>query len=504
MEPRQSVVLVLSMLFSCAVGTAAEQAKTGSFYKSPPLFSTAPAETASLQTITRFGPVGIGIDLIQPAFTMQIRNVEDGSPAAAAGKLKKGQIIETINGQKLADIDPRIQLGNIITDAEATDGVVKLVVKDAPTAAPQEVLVKIPVLGSYSKTWPLNCPKSAKIVRNYADYLARPDSNKGFSGIGMLFLLSTGEDKDLEPVRQWVQGMIGKPAPTYAWHLGYGGIPLTEYYLRTGDAAALPIIQKWVESAAKAEYLDAWAGPRWGDAYQLRQRASQRRRHRRRHFPATRQRMRRERGREPAPPHAGPLLPLRRPRQQPLRRRPAGDELRRQRQERQPGLRHGGGRLADARRRAVDLRPGPRHRRDDRVLHHHVHAPRSHRRRHRRGLAQPCDGAVVREEAEAVPRVHGQPAVALRAVPPVQRRVRHRRRERRGDTTKRSGAPRTRSPTRSRARRCGSPGRRRSSPSPTGCPSGPGAPRPTRRSSRSRRRPGRTASDRTSPRKRWR
>ena len=46
MEPRQSVVLVLLMLFSCAVGTAAEQAKTGSFYKSPPLFSTAPAETA--------------------------------------------------------------------------------------------------------------------------------------------------------------------------------------------------------------------------------------------------------------------------------------------------------------------------------------------------------------------------------------------------------------------------------------------------------------------------
>ena len=260
MKPRQSVVLVLSMLFSCAVGAAAEQAKTGSFYKSPPLFSTAPSETASLQTITRFGPVGIGIDLVQPAFTMQIRNVEDGSPAAAAGKLKKGQIIETINGQKLADIDPRIQLGNIITDAEATDGVVKLVVKDAPTAAPQEVVVKIPVLGSYSKTWPLDCPKSDKIVRNYADYLAKPDSNKGFSGIGMLFLLSTGEDKDLAPVRQWVHGMIGKPAPTYAWHLGYGGIPLTEYYLRTGDAAALPIIQKWVESAAKAEYLDAWAG----------------------------------------------------------------------------------------------------------------------------------------------------------------------------------------------------------------------------------------------------
>ena len=78
------------------------------YYKEPPLFSTAPAETASLQTIDRFGPVGLGIELHQPAFVMKIKNVEAGSPAATTGKLKKGQIIETINGQKLTDIDPRI------------------------------------------------------------------------------------------------------------------------------------------------------------------------------------------------------------------------------------------------------------------------------------------------------------------------------------------------------------------------------------------------------------
>lgn len=65
-----------------------------------------------------FRPGGDRQRLVQPAFKMQIRNVEDGSLAAAAGNLKKGQIIETINGQKLADIDPRIQLGNITTTDE--------------------------------------------------------------------------------------------------------------------------------------------------------------------------------------------------------------------------------------------------------------------------------------------------------------------------------------------------------------------------------------------------
>ena len=68
----------------CNVASAEE----GSFYKNPrPLFSTRPNDTKSLTNIKRFGPVGMGIDLLQPAFTMRISNVEEGSPAAATGKL---------------------------------------------------------------------------------------------------------------------------------------------------------------------------------------------------------------------------------------------------------------------------------------------------------------------------------------------------------------------------------------------------------------------------------
>ncbi len=248
-------LLMATICFGAGVCAAAD----GSFYKGPGIFSTRPSETKSLQTIDRFGPVGMGIELHQPAFVMKIKNVEDGSPAAATGKFKPGQIIETINGQKLADIDPRIQLGRIVAAAEASDGVIRFVVRDAPDAGTREVVVKIPVLGAYRDTWPLNCPKSDKIVRNFADYLAKPGSNKGFSGIGMLFLLSTGEDKDLEIVRKWARGFAKKAAPTYSWHLGYGGIPLTEYYLRTGDKAVLPAIQRWVDSAAQRQYLGGWS-----------------------------------------------------------------------------------------------------------------------------------------------------------------------------------------------------------------------------------------------------
>ena len=242
--------LLCSLTFSCAASSALAKG----FYKEEKgLFSTRPSETKSLQAIARFGPVGIGIELLQPAFTMRIKNVEEGSPAAATGKLKKGQIIETINGQKLTDIDPRIQLGQILAAAEASDGALKFTIRGEAEA----VTVKVPVLGAYSKTWPLNCPKSDKIVRQVADYLSKPKSTEGLGGIGMLFLLSTGEARDLEVVRNWARKV---PAHPYPWYIGYGGIPLTECYLRTGDPEILANIQKWVDNAARTQHNDAWAG----------------------------------------------------------------------------------------------------------------------------------------------------------------------------------------------------------------------------------------------------
>ena len=86
-----------------------------SYYKAEPQFHMYPDPGAIRYNINRIGPIGIGLDLIQPAFTMEINNVEEGSPAAATGQLKKGQIIESINGEVLKDEDPRVLLGNMIT-----------------------------------------------------------------------------------------------------------------------------------------------------------------------------------------------------------------------------------------------------------------------------------------------------------------------------------------------------------------------------------------------------
>ena len=69
-------------------GTAHAQ----SYYKEPPLFSKRPDEKKSSFLLERFGPVGMSLELIQPAFTMRIKAIEPGSPASQTN-LKAGQII---------------------------------------------------------------------------------------------------------------------------------------------------------------------------------------------------------------------------------------------------------------------------------------------------------------------------------------------------------------------------------------------------------------------------
>ncbi|MFK7851160.1 MAG: DUF6288 domain-containing protein [Akkermansiaceae bacterium] len=227
------------------------------FYAEPPLFHFTPDPNASTNTIGRLGPIGIGLELRKPNFTMHIRSVEEGSPAAETGKLKKGQIIASINGEVLKDIDPRVQLGNLITKIEAADGVVSLMIKDQPKAEAYSVEFKIPTFGSYAETWPQDCAKSDAIVKNMSAYL-RDAETWGWGAA--LFLLSTGEDEDLEAVRTRFSGKLSAENTGHPWSIGYTGIAICEYYLRTGDKSVLPAIKARHDYLLDRVYNSSWMG----------------------------------------------------------------------------------------------------------------------------------------------------------------------------------------------------------------------------------------------------
>ena len=246
------------LLFILAIGLSADLCSAKeSYYTEPPLFHFYPNPEASTNTIGRLGPIGLGLELRKPAFTMYISNVEAGSPAAETGKLKKGQMIESINGEVLKNIDPRVQLGNLITKIETTDGAVRLMIKDKPKGKAYPVEFKIPVLGAYSKTWPVNCAKSDAIVKDMSKYLREAD-NWGWGAA--LFLLSTGEEKDLEAVRQRFSGKLGDKGLGHPWSIGYRGIAVCEYYLRTGDKSVLPTIKASCDYLLDRMYNSSWMG----------------------------------------------------------------------------------------------------------------------------------------------------------------------------------------------------------------------------------------------------
>jgi hypothetical protein len=257
----QGLVIAAVILTSLSPGLVAAD----DYYAKEPQFHMWPDPGAARYKIARFGPVGIGLELRQPNFTMHIVNIEDGSPAAATGELKKGQIIESVNGHVMKDEDPRVLLGNWITEAEANGGIVKLRVKDDANAVAREVVVNIPALGAYSPTWPVDCEKSDKIIRNHADALAAhiDSAEIGLNG-AVLFMLSTGEEKDLEVVRGWMKKFVEKyktpDRESYPWFAGYTGPGFCEYYLRTGDQSVLPVIKDMADSLSRTIYNGSWMG----------------------------------------------------------------------------------------------------------------------------------------------------------------------------------------------------------------------------------------------------
>jgi hypothetical protein len=250
---------ILSYPILFALGSATAFA-ADTYYKEPSLFSKRPEGKQTVEVVERFGPVGMKLHLVQPMFTMEIAEIEEGSPADQTGRFKNGQIIESINGEKLADIDPRIQLGNMITKAEANDGILKFFIQGEA----EPVVVKLPVLGEYSPTWPVNCPKSDCIIDNFANYFSQPENLKAIEnarsrafGMGPLFLLSTGDEKYLPVVREWA---LNYGDTNHPWQIGYAGLAMCEYYLRTGDKEVLEKIQRWVGIAERTQVNDSWVG----------------------------------------------------------------------------------------------------------------------------------------------------------------------------------------------------------------------------------------------------
>ena len=254
---RGVLVLVLSGYCLQGITILAADKAASDYYTEPQLYGMRPNPNAE----TEMGPIGAtGVDArIYKGVRVTVENIQPNTPAS--GKFSKGDVILGVNGAKLEGKNPLVVLGTALTQAEATDGILKFDVKPGKDGEPKQVTITIPALGAYSKTFPLNCEKSKKIIKRAAEFYSGKDRLKGhgfLNGLACLFLLSTGDDTYVPRVKEYFSQFL-KPDGSVTgigamtWDNGYNGVACAEYYLRTGDRSVLPILQYYCDDAKRRQ-----------------------------------------------------------------------------------------------------------------------------------------------------------------------------------------------------------------------------------------------------------
>jgi len=196
---RIELVLALFAILMAMLAVPATAQRTPDYYTESQIHKSRPYPTREYD----LGPIGVtGIEArIYPGVLVTVEQTQPNTPAY--GKFNKGDVIVGVNGVVLKGKNPLVILGEALTKAEASDGVLTFEVKPGKEGQVKKVTVKIPVMGAYSKTFPLQCDKSRRIIKRAAEYYSRPDRLKSktfLDGLACLFLLSTGNDAYLPRV----------------------------------------------------------------------------------------------------------------------------------------------------------------------------------------------------------------------------------------------------------------------------------------------------------------
>ena len=186
-----------------------------------------------------------------------ITKVEKGSPAD--GILMVGDVILGVGG-KAFSYDPRTEMGKALTAAESDAGGGKLALTRWRAGKTEEVVVNLPVLGSYSATAPFDCEKSKRILEQgckaLAEKVARPSNREDpiVRSLNALALLASGDPAYLPLVKreaEWAAGYTSRSMQT--WHYGYVIMLLSEYVMATGDQSVMPGLRRLALEAAKGQ-----------------------------------------------------------------------------------------------------------------------------------------------------------------------------------------------------------------------------------------------------------
>jgi len=183
-----------------------------------------------------------------------------------------GDVILGVGGKPFS-YDPRTEMSKAITVAESDAGGGKLPLMRWRKGEQEEVVLTLPVLGTYSATAPYDCPKSKRILEEGCEALAKRIAEPGYRqnpitrSLNALALLASGDPKYLGLVKKEAEWASEYSADSMAtWYYGYVIMLLSEYQMATGDDSFMPGLKRLALEAAKGQSIvGSWghkfAGP---------------------------------------------------------------------------------------------------------------------------------------------------------------------------------------------------------------------------------------------------
>lgn len=204
-----------------------------------------------------------------------ITEVAKGSPSD--GILEVGDVIVGVAGKPFSD-DARIDFGKALTVAESEKGAGRLALLRWRKGKTDPVVVRLPVLGTYSATAPYDCPKSNRVLEQGCAALAgrmrspdytknnQPGINAITRSLNALALLASG-DKSYLPVieREAKWAADYRSSERQSWWYGYVMTFLAEYSIATGDHSVLPGLKRLAMETSKGQSVVG----SWGHGFAL-------------------------------------------------------------------------------------------------------------------------------------------------------------------------------------------------------------------------------------------
>ena len=200
---------------------------------------------------------------------IRITKVQKNSPAD--GVLAVGDVVLGVAGKPFS-YDPRTEMGKALTEAEKRSSRGALSLIRWRGGKTETVVVKLPVLGTYSATAPYDCPKSKRILEQGCKALAARVGDPSHRQnpitrcLNALALLASGNPKYLPLVKKEVKWAAGYSAGSFqTWYYGYVIMLLCEYVMATGDTSAMPGLRRLALEAARGQSIVGSWGHRFAN-----------------------------------------------------------------------------------------------------------------------------------------------------------------------------------------------------------------------------------------------